>query len=228
MLDTTLRPRMQPGLDRVAGLAVRWGVQPVALTLIGLVLGLAAAVAAAFTWWWWALALWLTSRVFDGLDGPVARLSGRSSAFGGWVDFTSDMAVYGAFVAGCAIGQPDARIACLVLLVAYYVNAGALLGFSAAAERARIAAPDDRTFHFTRGLAEGTETIAAHSLMVLFPAVMALIVWGFAGMVLITIGQRVRLAHRVLGAETTRDAGENESLSPRSRSPAPGRRPRSR
>jgi phosphatidylglycerophosphate synthase len=200
VLDATLRPFMRPGLERVAGIAVRWGVPPIALTSTGLALGLAAAVAAAFTLWWVALVLWLVSRVFDGLDGPVARLGGRSSAFGGWADFTSDMAVYGAFVAGCAIGQPDARLACLVLLVTYYVNAGTLLGLSAAAERARIAAPDDRTFHFTRGLAEGTETIVVHSLMVLVPAFMASLAWTFAAVVLITIGQRVRLAHRILGS----------------------------
>jgi phosphatidylglycerophosphate synthase len=215
VLDATLRPLVRPGLERVAGIAVRWRVPPIALTLTGLALGLTAAVAAAFTLWWVALVLWLISRVFDGLDGPVARLGGRSSAFGGWADFTSDMAVYGAFVAGCAIGQPDARVACLVLLVTYYVNAGTLLGLSAAAERARIAAPDDRTFHFTRGLAEGTETIVVHSLMVLVPAFMAPIAWTFAAVVLITIGQRVRLAHRILGSEPDRrDAGPVTSGQP--------------
>jgi phosphatidylserine synthase len=204
VLDATLRPFVRPGLERLAGIAVRCQVPPIALTSTGLALGLAAAAAAAFTLWWVALVLWLVSRVFDGLDGPVARLGGRSSAFGGWADFTSDMAVYGAFVAGCAIGQPDARVACLVLLVTYYVNAGTLLGLSAAAERARIAAPDDRTFHFTRGLAEGNETIVVHSLMVLVPAFMAPIAWTFAAVVLITIGQRVRLAHRILGSEPDR------------------------
>lgn len=216
MLDATLRPWLRPGLERLAGVAVRRGTPPLAFTLAGLVLGLAAAVAAGFALWWAALALWLVSRVFDGLDGPVARLSGRSSAFGGWADFTSDMAVYGAFVAGCAIGQPDARIACLVLLVAYYVNAGTLLGLSAAAEKAGITAPDDRTFHFTRGLAEGTETIVVHALMVLAPAFMASIAWTFAGAVAITIAQRVRLAHRMLGG-TPASAPE-----PSAGLPAPG------
>jgi phosphatidylserine synthase len=222
MLDATLRPWLRPGFERVAGVAVRRGVSPLAFTVAGLVLGLAAAIAAGFALWWAALALWLLSRVFDGLDGPVARLGGRSSAFGGWADFTSDMASYGAFVAGCAIGQPDARVACLVLLVTYYVNAGALLGFSAAAERVRIAAPDGRTFHFTRGLAEGTETIIVHSLMVLVPAAMAPIAWTFAGVVLITIGQRVILAHRVLGAL------DDASVSSPRRSPRSGSRPRRR
>lgn len=227
MLDATLRPWLQPGLERAAGVAVRRGVGPLTFTLAGLLLGLAASVAAGFALWGAALALWLVSRVFDGLDGPVARLGGRPSAFGGWADFTSDMAVYGAFVAGCAIGQPDARVACLVLLVTYYVNGGTLLGLSAAAEKARIAAPDDRTFHFTRGLAEGTETIVVHTLMVLVPAFMAPIAWVFAGAVLITIGQRVSLAHRMLGGTPERPTSHPktaEPLIPVPPSPASGSR----
>lgn len=199
MLDAPMRGLLRPGLDRVAVVLVRLGVSPMALTVGGLVLGLGAAVMAARALWTAALVLWLVSRLLDGLDGPVARRCARTSAFGGWADFTSDLTVYGAFVAGCAIGQPDARVACLVLLVTYYVNAGTLLGFSAAAERAGIAAPDDRTFHFTRGLAEGTETIAVHAAFVLFPAVMAPVAWVFAGAVIITILQRVVLARRVLG-----------------------------
>lgn len=227
MLDATLRPLLAPGLERVARIAVRRSVPPLAFTLAGLVLGLAAAVAAGFALWLVALAFWLISRVFDGLDGPVARLSGRASAFGGWADFTSDIAVYGAFVAGCAIGQPDARTACLVLLVTYYVNAGTLLGLSAAAERARIAAPDDRTFHFTRGLAEGTETIVVHALMVLVPAFMAPIAWTFAGAVVITIAQRTRLAYRTLGGTPPSVVGD-EPVTILPPSPRSGSRPRRR
>ena len=201
MLDAPLRARLDPVWDRLAVPLARAGVPPLVLTVAGLVLGLAAAVAAGLALWWVALALWLVSRVFDGLDGPLARASGAGeTAFGGWADLTSDLAVYGVFVAGCAIGQPDARVACLVLLVTYYVNGGSLLAYSAAAERARIPAPDGRTFHFTRGLAEGTETIVVHALMVLFPAAMAAIAWVFAAAVLVTIGQRVVLAHRALRA----------------------------
>lgn len=58
--------------------------------------------------------------------------------------------------------------------------------------------PDERTFHFNRGLAEGTETIVAHSLMVLLPGWMSAIAWGFAAAVLLTIGNRVRVAVRLL------------------------------
>ncbi|MEX2487505.1 MAG: CDP-alcohol phosphatidyltransferase family protein [Nitriliruptoraceae bacterium] len=198
MIDTEVRRLLAPALDRAGAWLVRRGAAADAVTVTGLVLALAAAVAAARASWWWALALWLASRVADGLDGPVARAGGRATLFGGWADITADFAAYGAFVAGCAIGQPDARVACLVLLVTYYVNGGSLLAFSAAADVQKVARPDERTFHFTRGVAEGAETIVVHSLMVLFPAWMPVIAWGFVALVSVTIVQRVVLAVRVL------------------------------
>ena len=203
MLDATLRPRLQPVLDPIARSLARRGFTPMAVTLGGLATGLVAAGAAAAAWWWIALGLWLLSRLLDGLDGPLAKVRGETSAFGGFADFVADLTVYGAFAVGCAIGQPDARLALLVLLLTYYVNGGSLLAFSAAAERARVEAPDGRTFHFTRGLAEGTETIVAHSLFVLFPEAMATLAWVFAAMVAVTIAQRLVLVRRVLRPTTT-------------------------
>lgn len=205
MLDTPVRARLAPLLDRVAQGLVRLRVAPMLLTLLGLLLALAAATAAALAAWNWAVVLWLVSRIPDGLDGPVARISGRDSAFGGWADLTADQTAYGAFVVGCAIGQPDARIACIVLVFTYYLNGGSLLAYSAAAERLQADRPDERTFHFTRGLAEGTETIAAHALMALFPTHLATIAWAFAGMVVITLLQRLCLARKVLGGRGSRD-----------------------
>jgi phosphatidylglycerophosphate synthase len=198
VIDAEVRAALAPTLDRIAGRLARRGVRPLTVTVTGLVLAFAAAVAAAFALWWLALALWLASRLPDGLDGPLARASGGGTPFGGWSDISADLAAYGSFVVGCAIGNPDARVACLVLLLTYYVNGGSLLALSAAATERRIERPDERTFHFPRGLAEGTETIAVHSLMVLVPAWMPALAWGFAAAVVVTILQRVRLAARIL------------------------------
>lgn len=198
MIDAELRRALAPVWDVGARGCQRLGLTPTAVSVLGLVVALAAAVAAASAAWWWALGLWLASRVFDGIDGPLARRTGTSSAFGGWVDIVADMAAYGAFVAGCAVGNPDARVACTVLLLTYYVNGASFLALSAAVEARRTDRPDDRTFHFRRGFAEGAETIVVHALMVLFPASMAAIAWGFAALVLATTVQRTFDAHRTL------------------------------
>lgn len=210
MLDASFRARLAPLWESLARGLHRRGVAPIALTLLGLGLALAAALAAALAWWTAALVLWLVSRVPDGLDGPVARIAGRAGPFGGWADITADMAAYSAFVVGCAIGQPDAMLACLVLLFAYHVNASSLLAYAAAVASTRperalsdhsdLDAADNRSLHLSRGLAEGTETIVVHALMVAVPALMAPIAGGFALVVLLTVLQRVRLARRTLGS----------------------------
>ncbi|MEX2549338.1 MAG: CDP-alcohol phosphatidyltransferase family protein [Nitriliruptoraceae bacterium] len=200
MLDQRARAVLRPGLDRVARPLARWGVTPIVLTLAGFLVGLGSAGAAALAAWWLALGLWLVSRLLDGLDGAVARARGTVTDRGGYLDVVADFTVYGAFVVGCAIGQPDARMALLVLLLAYYVNGTAFLALSSALERRRqhTGLEDERSFVFSRGLAEGTETVVAHALFVTFPSVMPVLAWVFAGIVAVTVVQRVGVAIRAL------------------------------
>jgi phosphatidylglycerophosphate synthase len=200
MLDRHARRALGPLTDRAGAALTRAGVAPDALTAAGLVLGLAAAGAAAAAAWTPALVLWLVSRVVDGLDGAVARRTRGPSERGGYLDIVADFTVYGGFVVGCAIGQPDARLALLVLLLTYYVNGTAFLAFSSAVTRTgrRTGLEDERSLVFARGLAEGTETVLVHALLVLVPTAMAPIAWTFAAVVAVTVVQRVVTAARLL------------------------------
>ncbi len=72
---------------RVLGKA---GLSPNALTLIGLGLNLIVAVVAALGHLRWAGVLAILACSFDGLDGALARDSGRASAFGGFLDSVTD------------------------------------------------------------------------------------------------------------------------------------------
>lgn len=206
MLDRQVRAALDPALSALATRLAAVGVTPNGLTLLGLVLGLASAVAVALTSWWLGLALWLLSRLADGLDGPVARLTGGTE-LGGYLDLVADFTVYGAFIAGVGIGVPDARVAALAVLVTYYVNGAAFLAYSSAAERRRQRLDDGRSFSFVGGLAEGTETIVVHGLLCLVPAVapsvsgaaVAIGLWAWAAVVGATAVQRVVFARRALG-----------------------------
>jgi len=195
-----MRSLLAGPLDQAASWLSRLGVTPGAATAAGLLVGVAAAVAAGIGQWTTALVLWLVSRLADGLDGPMARVTGQASPWGGYLDIVADFTVYGAFVVGCAIGQPDARVAMLVLLLTYYVNGTAFLAFSSAVGQigTQTGLEDERTHVFSRGLAEGTETIVAHSLFVGLPGAMVPLAWVFAAMVTITIAQRLVVAVRLL------------------------------
>ena len=197
MLDTALRARLAPSLDRVAGRLERIGLQPAAVTAAGLAVGVTACVAAALGAWHVALGAWLINRALDGLDGPLARRRGATD-FGGVLDFVADFVVYGGFVVAVAVAVPDARVACAALLAAYLLNNVAQLSFASLVERRRLVFGDERSLRLTPGLTEGTETILAYAAFCLFPAEARWIAWIFTAMVLFTVGQRLLVARRVL------------------------------
>ncbi|WP_233716769.1 CDP-alcohol phosphatidyltransferase family protein [Mycolicibacterium vinylchloridicum] len=178
------------------------------LTTVGLVLGLGSAAAAAATWWWVSLALWILSRLADGLDGPVARVrrsrdpDESDSGAGGFFDITADFLVYGATVVGVAFGATTAHGApwwpFLLVLLAYYINGTAFLAFSSIAERSGRTLDDGRSLSFLGGLAEGAETIVVHSLWLIFSTVAWQIAVLWAGVVAISAVQRMVAGYRSL------------------------------
>jgi phosphatidylglycerophosphate synthase len=194
MLDTAVRARLAPALDAVAA---RSPLSAGALTATGLAVGIGACVAAALALWPLALVLWLLNRALDGLDGAVARRRGPTD-LGGLLDFAADFVVYGGFVVGVAIAEPDARIAVCVLLATYLLNNVVLLSLASLLEKRRVAGGDERSLRFTPALTEGTETIAAYALLCLLPAQAEWIASAFAAMVLVSVAQRLVLARRLL------------------------------
>ena len=168
-LDQRVRGLLGPGLDRLAGVLAARGASADGLTVSGLVLALVAAGALAGRLWLPALVLWLLSRLADGLDGPLARRAGGGTDLGGFRDVVADFLAYGAWVVALGVALPDARVAALALLLAYYVNGTAFLALSSIAERRHQRVVDDgRSLQFVGGLAEGTETVTVHALLALF------------------------------------------------------------
>ncbi|MGB3827823.1 MAG: CDP-alcohol phosphatidyltransferase family protein [Ornithinimicrobium sp.] len=209
MLDGSVRPLLDRPLRIAAAALDRSWITPNRISVLGLSLGLASAVTAGLQWWTPALVLWLTSRVCDGLDGPLARrraqiAGAKDSEAGGFLDITADFLVYGATVLGVAIGvTSDAAydaswIPFALVLVAYYVNGTAFLAFSSIAERTGHQLDDGRSFSFLAGLAEGTETIAVHSVWLILPFYAEQIAWVWAVIVGISAGQRMIGGYRTL------------------------------
>jgi phosphatidylglycerophosphate synthase len=100
-LDPAAVPLLRPWLSLIWWLArplAKLRVPPTVLTVIGVVFA-ADAVQFAARLPWIALALVLLSAVCDGLDGAVAVLSRRASAFGSVADKVADRLADGAFAA---------------------------------------------------------------------------------------------------------------------------------
>lgn len=201
MLDRQIRSVTGPTIERIAERLAALGVSPGLLTLTGWLVGVGACVAAAVAAWDLALALWLANRALDGLDGPVARAKAAVTERGGYLDVMADFSIYGGFVVGVAVAEPRARLACVSLLLAYYVSGTALLALSSLLERRGRAASDGRSLRLTGGLAEGFETIVVYVLFCLWPSAASEIAWIFTGLVAVTAVQRV-----VQGAQLLRFA----------------------
>jgi phosphatidylglycerophosphate synthase len=184
-------------LDKAGAYLGDAGVSPLALTGVGWLAGVAACLAVISQHWQLALILWLVNRLMDGLDGPVARRRGATD-LGGFLDIVADFSIYGGFVAAIAIAVPDARLACVALLSAYYISGTAFLALSSLLQRRTPTEGDGRSLRFIGGLAEGTETVAVYVLFCLLPTHAATIAWAFAATVAITAIQRVVLGVRTL------------------------------
>jgi CDP-diacylglycerol--glycerol-3-phosphate 3-phosphatidyltransferase len=66
------------------------GIPPNVLTAIGVVINLACGVLFAYGYFWWAGIVLIVANLFDMLDGNVARLSGRVTKYGTFLDSTLD------------------------------------------------------------------------------------------------------------------------------------------
>ncbi|MDN5745920.1 MAG: CDP-alcohol phosphatidyltransferase family protein [Nocardioidaceae bacterium] len=207
MLDAPVRRALTPALETLAGALDRRGISASGLTVLGFAVGVGACVAAATGHWTWALVAWLTNRALDGLDGPLARRRG-ATALGGFLDIVADFTIYAGFLVGVAIAVPEARLACLVLLAAYYMSGTAFLALSSILERNGTAwatvAADGRGLRFVGGLAEGTETVLVYTAICLMPTHAVVIAWVFAAAVAVTALQRVVLAVHLLHNDTVR------------------------
>lgn len=107
----TIRSRHPDLVARLAdpfgrGLA-RFGVRPNVVTTLGLLLTAAAAVAVASGRTMLAGSLLLAGGMMDMFDGAVARASGRSTPFGGFLDSVSDRLADGLILAGIAFAVAD-------------------------------------------------------------------------------------------------------------------------
>ncbi|MDO8724930.1 MAG: CDP-alcohol phosphatidyltransferase family protein [Candidatus Methanoperedens sp.] len=101
MLDR-LRLNVREGLSPVAKKIV--GVNPNTLTLLGLLISIAAAIFFAKGEVLAAGSLLLISGFFDVLDGAVARENGRTTRFGGFLDSVCDRFADAAILIGAMYG----------------------------------------------------------------------------------------------------------------------------
>lgn len=200
MLDRLALRGLAPLLTPLARGLVGLGVGADAITLAAFVLGIAAALLIASSVPLWGLAVLLLSRLLDGLDGTVARLT-RTSDRGAFLDITLDFLVYAAVPLAFAVAQPAANaLPAAVLLAAFIGTASSFLAFSVLAERRGLKSSvyPSKGIYYLGGLTEASETLLCFALMCLWPQHFAWWAYGFAAMCVATIVTRVIAGWRAL------------------------------
>ena len=200
MLDRRAMLLLRPAMQGMARVLARRGVHADQVTLAGFGVGIVAAGAIAFQHFTLGLVLLLASRVCDGIDGALARLTAPTER-GGFLDVTLDFLFYAAIPLAFAVADPPANaLAAAVLLAAFIGTATTFLAFAAlAAQRGlKSVAYPDKGIYYLGGLTEATETLACFALMCLWPAQFALWAYGFAALCALTIVTRLWAGWRAL------------------------------
>ncbi|MGI8639465.1 MAG: CDP-alcohol phosphatidyltransferase family protein [Pyrinomonadaceae bacterium] len=82
------------GAMRIINAMVRWlafgGISPNILTIVGVTINVGCSVLFGFGEFFWAGIVLIIANLFDMLDGNVARLTGRVTRFGGFLDSSLD------------------------------------------------------------------------------------------------------------------------------------------
>lgn len=200
MFDALFRRHMDAPLDRAAALVARTGLSANAATGLGFAIGLAAAFAIALGALWLGFALIIVSRLFDGLDGALARRLGPTD-LGGFLDITLDFIFYASIPLAFAIHDPAANaLAAAFLLCGFMGSASTFLAFAIFAQKHGLSteARGRKSLYYLGGLTEGTETILCLLAMCVFPAYFPVFALIYGVMCWITAGTRIATAMDML------------------------------
>lgn len=195
MLDRVARRVIDPCLLPLASLLVRAGVPATAITVAGFCVGISAAVAVAFQEYSVAALLILLNRLGDGLDGMVARQT-RSTDRGGFLDIVLDMIFYGAVPLGFAFSRPENLLPTTALLHSFLGTSGSFLAWAAiSAKRGHVSDwGGKKSFAWSAGLMEGTETVLFFLGFCLFPDSFVVLAWTFCGLCWLTTVLRIAVS----------------------------------
>lgn len=192
MFDRSIRRIIDPLLAIPARGLVRWGVSANAITVTGFVIGMSACGTIACGWYPVGLALILVNRLADGLDGMVARQR-QPSDLGGFLDIVLDLVFYGGVPMAFAWHDSSRLLPACFLIYSFIGTSGSFLAFAVISAKRGVTTDQEakKSFFYSVGLMEGTETVLFFLLFCIFPAYFGPLAWTFACLCGITTAIRI-------------------------------------
>ena len=212
MLDKYITPVIKPVLTPFVASLHQRNISADQITFYGFVIGMLAVPLLAFNLWYWALAAIVVNRIFDGIDGQLARYANQSSSAGGFLDITLDFLFYASIPLGFILANPqDNAIAGAILLATFIGTGSSFLAFAIAAEKFKIDKPQFKykSFYYLNGLTEGTETIALFIAFCIWPQYFPILASLFAIACIITIFTRIHGGYHTLKLQESDSVSKN-------------------
>ncbi len=202
MFDAVLRHVIDPPLNKLGAGAAKLGISANVITVFGFAIGMTAIPFIAAEYYCTALILILINRIFDGLDGAVARQS-LLSDFGGYLDIICDFIFYSGIVFAFALARPENAIMSAFLIFSFMGTAATFLAYAVMAEKHKISTDirGIKSLYYLGGLAEGAETIFVFILFCLLPGYFPIIAIIFGIMCWITTATRIYAAYVTFAAK---------------------------
>lgn len=200
MLDHISIKLIKSPLNHVAKYVHQSGIKADQVTLLGFVIGLLSLLALIYQEYNTALLFIIINRIFDGIDGALARIQGATDS-GGFLDITLDFLFYSLVPFGFILANPEINAVAGAFLIFSFIGTGtSFLAFAVLAEKRKIENPVYRykSLYYIGGLTEGTETIACLILMCLLPQYFPTIAYVFATLCWFTTFTRIYSGYQTL------------------------------
>jgi len=199
MIDAHLRTVIDPILNRMALYLRDTSITANQVSIGGFLIGVGAVPVLAAGHYTIALGLILINRLFDGLDGALARQRGVSD-FGGFLDIVLDFIFYSAVIFGFALGNPTDAVYAAFLIFSFIGTGSSFLAYSALAAKQGLTTEFRglKSIYYLGGLTEGFETIVCFVLMCLMPSYFWLIALIYGILCWLTTLTRIWVASKTL------------------------------
>ena len=193
MFDRIALEITKPAVDATARQIVKNGISADQVTLACFILGMTSALLIMAGQFQIALLPLLLGRICDGLDGAVARQTVPTDR-GAFKDIALDFIFYASVPLAFAIAAPQPNALSAAVLLAAFIGTGtSFLAYATLSEKRgeKSTAYPTKSFYYLGGLTEGLETIAAFTLMCLFPQHFAVLAYIYAALCTVTTITRI-------------------------------------
>ena len=180
MLDNEINKILKPSLEKIAFILIKIGISANLITFLGFLIGILSFIFLINGDYYVSLIFFLLNRLCDGLDGQVARNSDVSD-LGGFYDITCDFIIYSLLPIGFILNDIQNAISFSFLLSSFIGTSSTFLASAWIVEKNKtlLKKKYEKSFFYSRGIAEGFETIIFFILIFVFPNYAYFFAWTF-------------------------------------------------